>query len=64
MNTANKAFTSIIIPIELFNYDEILSFYSYMDKNTSVYIMRTNTENVYLVHNAGNGASFSIFGYR
>ena len=57
-----QAFNSITIPIELFNYGEISQFYSYVDSTQSIYIKRTSTENMYLVHH--KGFSFVIFGYR
>lgn len=62
VNTPKNFYNSVIIPIEIFNDDEILKFYSYTTGNNNVYITRTSTENVYSVHNTG--LSFSIFGYR
>ena len=62
VNNYNNSLDGTIIPIELFNYNEILRFYSYLDGNTTVYIMRTSTENVYSVHT--NGFAFAMFGYR
>lgn len=62
VNTPHNFYNSVIIHIEIFNDDEILKFYSYVNGNNNVYITRTSTENVYSVHNIG--LSFSIFGYR
>ena len=58
----SNAFNNITIPVELFNYDENLMFYSYINEHQNVYIMRTSTENVYSVH--CRGFSFVILGYR
>ena len=62
VNTPRNFYNSVIIPVEIFNDDEILKFYSYATGNNNAYITRTSTENVYSVHNTG--LSFSIFGYR
>ena len=62
VNVYQNVITSTTIPIELFNYDEILHFYAYLDGNKNVYIMRTSTENVYAIHCVG--LAFAIFGYR
>jgi len=62
VNTPYYFYNSVIIPIEIFNDNEILKFYSYASGSINAYIMRTSTENVYSVHNTG--LSFSIFGYR
>lgn len=62
VNSSKNSLNSRTIPIELFNNDEILKFYVWIDSSQYVYITRTSTENVYSVHNAG--LSFSIFGYR
>lgn len=63
VNGANRSFNGITIPIELFNYGENLTFYSYVADNQNIYIMRTSTENVYLVH-CSAGYAFVILGYR
>jgi hypothetical protein len=63
VNKSNYSLNPTAIPIELFNYDEILRFYSYVDGDNNAYIERTSTENVYLVHCCARFA-FVIFGYR
>ena len=63
VNNSKTLFNAMTIPIELFNYYEIDHFYSYLDANSKVYIMRTSTENVYSIQCTG-GFTFAIVGYR
>lgn len=63
VNSNNQSYNAITIPIELFNYGENLKFHSYVNGDQHIYIMRTSTENVYLVHRS-TGYAFVILGYR